>query len=392
MTPFVHLRLHTEYSLRDSVVRVDELMEACVAAGMPAVALTDHGNLFAMVKFYRAALAAGVKPIIGVDAWLREPGERAEPARLTLYCQNQVGYRNLTRLVTRAYLEGSHKGQPLLERAWLDAASTEGLIALSGGIEGDVGRLLRTGKAVEARRVLDEWLGLFGDRYYLEVTRTGRAGEEDYIDALRTLLPALPVPVVATNDVRFLARSDFEAHEARVCIHDGALLGDAGRQRRYSEEQYLKSGEEMQELFADLPGAVEQTVEIARRCSLDVRLGKSFLPEYAVPQGQTTAGYLREQAALGMARRQEAARRASSAARPGGRRLMAPMQSEASVSRNTARPSIRSVMTKKTQPIPRRRRIGATTVAHSAKPSSKVSTTSLSRALPGTSRRRTTSS
>ena len=261
MTPFVHLRLHTEYSLRDSVVRVDELIEACADAQMPAVALTDHSNLFAMVKFYRAALARGVKPLIGVDAWLRETGERAEPARLTLYCQNLAGYRNLTRLVTRAYLEGSHKGQPLLEREWLDAASTEGLIALSGGIEGEVGRLLRLGRTAEATRALEEWRALFGDRYYLEVTRTGRAGEEDYIDALRALLPALDVAVVATNDVRFLSRADFEAHEARVCIHDGALLGDAGRQRRYSEEQYLKTGDEMAELFADLPAQVEQKLE-----------------------------------------------------------------------------------------------------------------------------------
>ena len=308
MSPFVHLRLHTEYSLRDSVVRVDELMAACRAAAMPAVALTDHANLFAMVKFYRAAQAAGIKAVIGVDAWLREPGERAEPSRLTLLCQNEVGYRNLTRLVTRAYLEGSQRGQPLLERGWLDAESTGGLIALSGGVEGDVGRSLKMGRGPEALKALADWQALFGNRFYLEVSRTGRAGEEDYIDALRTVLPALDVGVVATNDVRFLKRSDFEAHEARVCIHEGALLGDGGRTRRYSEEQYLKSGEEMAELFADLPGAVEQSVEIARRCSLEVRLGKSFLPAYPVPDGQTTADFLRAEAALGLKARAEARR------------------------------------------------------------------------------------
>ena len=318
MTPFVHLRLHTEYSLKDSVVRVDELMVACSAAGMPAIALTDHSNLFAMVKFYRAALAAGIKPIIGVDAWLREPGERAEPSRLTLLCQNLDGYRNLTRLVTRAYLEGSHKGQPLLERGWLDPGTTSGLIALSGGIEGDVGRALKTGRRPEAERALAEWQGLFGDRYYVEVSRTGRPGEEDYIDALRPLLPGLALGVVATNDVRFLERGDFEAHEARVCIHEGLLLGDGGRPRHYSEEQYLKSGEEMAELFADLPGAVEQTMEIARRCSLEVRLGKSFLPAYPVPDGQTTAGFLRIEAAAGLQSRAEARARATS---PGRLRL-----------------------------------------------------------------------
>ncbi len=303
MTPFVHLRLHTEYSLRDSVVRVDQLMQACVEAAMPAVALTDHSNLFAMVKFYRAALASGVKPIIGVDAFVREHAERAEPTRITLLCQNLTGYRNLTRLVTRTYLEGNHKGQPLLERDWLDLTSTEGLIALSGGLEGDVGRSLKSGKVAEARAQLDAWLRMFGDRYYLEVSRTGRPGEEDYIDALRGVLLDWSVPVVATNDVRFLNRSDFEAHEARVCIYDGALLGDASRPRRYCDEQYLKTGDEMSELFLDLPGAVEQSVQIARRCSLEVRLGKSFLPAYPVPQGQTTAEFLKIEAQRGLQQR-----------------------------------------------------------------------------------------
>jgi len=300
MTPFVHLRLHTEYSLRDSVVRVDELIEACVAAQMPAVALTDHSNLFAMVKFYRAALAQGVKPLIGVDAWLRETGERAEPSRLTLYCQNLAGYRNLTRLVTRAYLEGSHKGQPLVEREWLDATSTEGLIALSGGIEGDVGRLLRLGRTVEATRALDEWRALFGDRYYLEVQRLGRPDDEALVEGVVALVRELGLPAVATNDVRFLKAADFEAHEARVCIHDGTLLAAPDRPRRYTEQQYLKSPAEMAALFADLPGAIEQSVEIAKRCSLELKLGKSFLPEYPVPAGTTPADYLREQAARGL--------------------------------------------------------------------------------------------
>jgi DNA polymerase-3 subunit alpha len=209
---FVHLRLHTEYSLVDGIVRVPRLMQAVAGAGMPAVALTDQGNLFAMVKFYREAQRQGVKPIIGVDVWLREEADRAEPSRLTLLAQNLAGYRNLTRLVSRSYLEGQDRGRPLLERAWLDQATTTGLIALSGAGEGDVGRALAAGRNEEARVQLAAWLALFGDRYYLEVQRTGRAGEDDHVSAVLALVAELPAPVVATNDVRFLAREEFEAH------------------------------------------------------------------------------------------------------------------------------------------------------------------------------------
>jgi DNA polymerase III subunit alpha len=306
---FVHLRVHTEYSLVDSVVRVDELMAACRALQMPSVALTDHCNLFAMVKFYRAAQAAGIKPIIGVDVWLREPGERAQPCRLTLLCQNLDGYRNLTRLVTRSYLEGADRGQATVARTWLDADSTAGLIALSGGTEGDVGRALTHGRHSEARAMARGWQSLFGDRYYLEVSRTGRAGEDEHIDAIKALLGEFPVPVVATNDVRFLARRDFEAHEARVCIQEGRLLDDSGRTRRYSEEQYLKTPREMAALFSDLPGATEQSVEIARRCSLDIPLGRTFLPDYPVPEGRSVAEHLKRAACDGLAQRLEAVSR-----------------------------------------------------------------------------------
>jgi DNA polymerase-3 subunit alpha len=300
MTGFVHLRLHTEYSLVDSVVRVPELMRACRASGMAAVALSDECNLFAMVKFYKAALEEGLKPLIGVDTWLRESGERAAPSRLTFLCQDLVGYRNLTRLVTKSYLAGSALGRPLIERAWLEGGQLGGLVVLSGGIEGDVGRSLLRGRASEAERLIDGWQALLGDRYYLEVARTGRAGEEDYIGALRELLLRRALPLVAVNDVRFLRREEFESHEARVCIHDGTLLTDPGRPRRYSEEQYLKSPAEMAELFADLPGACEQTVEIARRCSLALALGKSYLPEYPVPAGLDVDAYLAQEANLGL--------------------------------------------------------------------------------------------
>ena len=300
---FVHLRLHTEYSLVDGIVRVPRLMRAVAGAGMAAVALTDHGNLFAMVKFHREAEKRGVKPVIGADLWLSEEDERAEPARLTLLAQDEGGFRNLTRLVSRSYLEGQARGRPLLARAWLDAGSTAGLIALSGAGEGDVGRALVAGRMDEARALLGGWLALFGDRYYLEVQRTARAGEEDHIAAVLALLEERPVPVVATNDVRFLERDEFEAHEARVCIHEGQRLDDPGRGRRHSPEQYLKTPAEMAELFADLPEALANSVEIARRCSLPLAHGGIFMPAFEVPDGTAAPQYLRRLAEEGLATR-----------------------------------------------------------------------------------------
>jgi DNA polymerase III subunit alpha len=300
MSAFVHLRLHTEYSLVDGIVRVPELMAAVAAAGMPAVALTDQSNLFAMVKFYKEAQSAGVKPLIGVDAWIREPGERAAPSRIVFLCQNLAGYRHLTQLVTRSFLEGQQRGVPMLDRAWLSTEALAGLIVLSGGSEGDVGQAIARGRDDEAARCVARWQALCGDRFYLEVQRTGRAADQVYSEAAMDLAQSQGVPAVATNDVRFLTRAEFEAHEARVCIHDGALLADSSRARRYSEEQYLKSPAEMSELYADAPELLRNSVEIAKRCSLEIRLGESILPAYPVPAGSSTEGFLREESQRGL--------------------------------------------------------------------------------------------
>jgi DNA polymerase-3 subunit alpha len=303
MSQFVHLRLHTEYSLVDGIVRVPDLMTAVAQARMPAIALTDQSNLFAMVKFYKVAQAAGVKPLIGVDAWIREPGERTPPSRIVFLCQNLIGYRHLTQLVTRSFLEGQSRGVPLMDRAWLTAPALEGLIVLSGGADGDVGQALVRGKLDEAVRALARWQALCGNRFYLEVQRTGRAGEAACSDAVMELARAHGAPAVATNDVRFLTREEFEAHEARVCIREGALLADSSRPRRYSEEQYLKTPAEMAELFADAPELLANSVEIAKRCSLEIKLGASMLPAYPVPAGSTTEDFLREEARRGLAAR-----------------------------------------------------------------------------------------
>ena len=314
MRQFVHLRLHTEYSLVDGIVRVPDLMAAVSSAGMPAVALTDQSNLFAMVKFYKEALAAGVKPLIGVDAWIRETGERAPPSRAVFLCQNLAGYRHLTQLVTRSFLEGQQGGAPMLERSWLQSDVLQGLIVLSGGAEGDIGRAFARGRDDEAARCLTRWQELCGDRFYLEVQRTGRAGEDAYADAVIDLSLERGVAALATNDVRFLTREEFEAHEARVCIHDGALLADPSRVRRYSEEQYLKSPAEMTELFKDAPELLDNAMEVARRCSLEIRLGASMLPAYPVPRGSNTENFLREEAERGLEARLTASRSAAAAA------------------------------------------------------------------------------
>jgi len=312
---FVHLRLHTEYSLSDSVVRVPELVAAVAAAGMPAVAVTDQNNLFAMVKFYREALRSGVKPLVGIDLWVAEEGERTVPTRLTLLCQSQVGYRNLARLVTRAYLEGQERGVPRIERRWLSVAALEGLIALSCAADGDIGRSLINAREHDAERALDVWLGLFPGRFYLELQRLGRPFEEAYIAGAVALASRRGAPVVATNDVRFLKAAEFESHEARVCIHEGALLADAGRVRRYSRQQYLRTPQEMAALFADVPEALTNSVEIARRCSLVLTLGEARLPQYPLPAAVSTEAFLRTESERGLA-----ARFADTAGAPAGHR------------------------------------------------------------------------
>jgi len=298
--PFVHLHLHTEYSIVDGTVRIPALMDQCVHDGMPAVALTDQGNLFGMVKFYRKAFASGIKPIIGVDLKLQDPDEADRPFSLVLLCQSLTGYRNLTRLITRTYLEGQYHGVPLAEHDWLSQDTCDGLIALSGGVHGDIGRALVAGHAEQAAERLQQWQQIFGERFYLELTRTGRGAEEDYVQQAVVMAAATGTPVVASNDVRFLQADDFGAHEARVCIQEGRSLGDTDRPGRYSEHQYFKSCSDMSSLFEDIPEALSNSVEIAKRCSLELKFGETFLPAFPVPQGQTTEAFLESESATGL--------------------------------------------------------------------------------------------
>ncbi|GAB3379304.1 DNA polymerase III subunit alpha [Spongiibacter taiwanensis] len=290
---FVHLRVHSEYSLVDSVIRVKSLCKTVAAMDMPAVALTDLCNFYALIKFQKAAQGAGLKPIFGADFFVRDDDAPDQIFTLCLLAQNLRGYKNLTELISRAYLRGQYQGKAYLQRSWVEELN-DGLIALSGGREGDVGQLLLSNKTGLARASLDRWQSVFGDRYYLELQRTGRQYEDDYIHAAVALASQCDCPVVATNDVRFLESDEFEAHEARVCIRDGRVLDDPRRPRLYSDQQYLRSPDEMAELFADIPEALQNTVEIAKRCSVEIELGTYYLPEYPIPEGMTQDDFFRQ--------------------------------------------------------------------------------------------------
>ncbi len=302
---FVHLHVHTEYSLVDGLTRINPLVTATAEAGMPAVAVTEHDNLFSVVKFYRAATSRGVKPIIGVDAAVSNMDGASEGVtRLVLLCQDIAGYRRLTKLVSRAYIEGQTQHGPVISREWL-TSETEGLIALSGAQKGDIGQALMAERESDAKRCLAFWRELFDDRFYIELQRTGREDEEHYLDGAVGLAIDSETPVVATNDVMFIAPGDYEAHEARVCIHDGRTLADPRRVRRYAQTQYLRTPQEMAEVFHDLPEALENTVEIAKRCNVELTLGVSVLPEFPVPPGEQLETWFERQSTDGLQERLE---------------------------------------------------------------------------------------
>ncbi len=299
---FVHLRVHSEYSLVDGLVQLDALVERVAELDMVAVAVTDVCNLFALVKFYRACHSAGIKPIAGADLLVAADDTDTNPAPLTLLVRDQTGYRNLIKLISRAYQEGQIQGRPCVRRAWVGEFAG-GLIALSGGSQGDIGQALLSGRQDIARGLLAGWLADFPDAFYLEVQRTGRPGDEDHLHAAVGLALATNCPVVATNDVRFLRADQFEAHEARVCIHEGRTLDDPRRARRYSDQQYLRSADDMAALFADLPEALANSVEIACRCNLELSLGQAKLPEFPLPAGTTVAEFFRAVSVAGLDRR-----------------------------------------------------------------------------------------
>ncbi len=297
---FVHLRVHSEYSIQDGLVRLDDVVERAAADSMPALALTDLANVFGLVKFYQAARSRGVKPIPGCDVWLANEADRDKPHRLLLLAQNRQGYLLLCELLSRAYRTNQHRGRADVDKHWLAELGTDGLLALSGAQGGDVGQALLSGNAIACERLARDWAALFPGRYYLEIQRHGAPEAEVHVQRAVRLGAKLGLPVVATHPVQFLQPDEFKAHEARVCISEGYILADQRRPKRFTPEQYFKSQAEMQKLFADLPEALANSVEIARRCNLSLVLGKSRLPEYPTPGKVSLEDYLRSQAAGGL--------------------------------------------------------------------------------------------
>ncbi len=306
---FIHLRLHSEYSIADGMVRLDEAVARAAGDGMPALALTDLANLFGMVKFYSGARGRGVKPIVGCDVWIASAAmgegerERDRPARLLLLVKHHVGYLRLCELLTQAYFGPRSRGRPEISRAAFANGDNSGLIALSGAALGDVGQGLLMGSSAQAEAAAREWARLLPDGFYIELQRYGQPQAEQLVAASVALAAKLNLPVVATHPVQFIEREDFMAHEARVCIAEGYVLADPRRPRVFTEEQYFKTQAEMQALFADLPEALENSVEIARRCNLSIELGKNKLPQFPVPEGTTLEDYLTQQAEAGLERR-----------------------------------------------------------------------------------------
>ena len=301
--PFVHLHLHTEYSLVDGLIRIPELIAQVRATGMPAVALTDQSNAFAAVKFYQEAERAGIKPIIGAELWIRHLGEGSVRSRAVLLCMDREGFRQLSTLLTRSYREGQVQGIPHVEFDWLAGTGSSRLIALSCGIHGEVGQLLQEGQVEKARQRAQMWAERFPRRFYLEIARTGRAGEDRYVADAVALADSLELPLVATNDARFLTAADFDAHEARVCIQQGRTLADPRRPHAYTAQQYVRSADDMNALFADLPDALTNAVEIARRCNLEFSFGSYHLPNFPVPDGFTVNQLLEDDTRGGLAQR-----------------------------------------------------------------------------------------
>jgi DNA polymerase-3 subunit alpha len=296
---FVHLNIHSEYSLVDGLSRVKALVNEVAEDNMPAMALTEQSNMFSVVKFYRAAQESGVKPIVGTEIRLLNDTNAKGYSRLILLCQNIDGYKNLARLLTRSYMECQSQGISYVPKCWLKEYCAN-LIALSGGKDGDIGQAIVSGSHENASKLLDEWQLLFPDRFYFELQRTNRAHEEGYNYSAIELAEQNDIPVVASNDVRFLSKHDYEAHEARVCIQQGCTLNDSRRPHHYSVQQYLRNSEEMQKLFEDIPEAIENTWIIAKRCNLELTLGENYLPRFPLSENYGQDEWLCKKAKEGL--------------------------------------------------------------------------------------------
>jgi DNA polymerase-3 subunit alpha len=300
---FTHLRLHSEFSIVDGLLRIDDVVAAAAKDGQPALAISDLANLFGMVKFYKAARGKGVKPIVGCDVWITNDDDREKPSRLLLLVKDKAGYLQLCELLSQAWLTNLHRGRAEIRSEWLEALPPGGLIALSGAQFGDIGIAIDNGNLALAERCAQRWSRIFPNHFYVEVQRFGQPNMEPHLRQAVALASRLGLPVVATHPMQFQTPEEFMAHEARTCIAEGEILANARRVKRFNEDQCFKTQAEMVELFADMPAAVQNTVEIARRCNLTLVLGKPQLPDFPTPQGMTIGDFLVAESNTGLEKR-----------------------------------------------------------------------------------------
>ncbi|WP_414442707.1 DNA polymerase III subunit alpha [Burkholderia sp. 22PA0106] len=302
---FVHLRVHSEFSIADGIVRLDDLVKAAAADGQGALALTDLGNAFGLVRFYQEARGKGVKPIAGCDVWITNHDDRDKPSRLLLLVRDKAGYLNLCELLSKAWLTNQYRGRAEVDAQWLESELGQGLLALSGAQQGDIGLALAAGNLDAARRHAQRWSRVFPGGFYIELQRYGQPGAEAYVQEAAKLAAELKLPVVATHPLQFMGDDDFTAHEARVCISEGDILANPRRQKRFTTDQCFRTQAEMAALFADIPSAVQNTVEIAKRCNLKLELGKPKLPLFPTPDGMSLDDYLVQLSQEGLEKRLE---------------------------------------------------------------------------------------
>jgi DNA polymerase-3 subunit alpha len=297
---FIHLRLHSEYSIVDGLVRIDDVVKAAAKDGQPALAITDLANLFGMVKFYKAARGKGIKPIAGCDVWITNDDDRDKPFRLLLLVKNAIGYRELCELLSQAWLTNVHRGRAEIRAEWLKQLAPGSLIALSGAHFGDIGAAIDNGNLAAAEKCAQRWAEIFPGHFYVEVQRAGQPNMEQQVRQSLAIAAKLQLPVVATHPTQFLTEQEFVAHEARTCIADGEILANPRRAKRFNEQQRFLSQAEMVALFADLPAALQNSIEIAKRCNLSLVLGKPKLPNFPTPEGVTIDEFLVMQSREGL--------------------------------------------------------------------------------------------
>ena len=301
---FIHLRCHSEYSITDGIVRLGDYVSLAKELELESLAISDLSNIFAAVKFFKLATSNGIKPIIGADVYIENEDNRDQPSRLLLICQNKQGYLNLSKLLSKAYTENQYRDRPEIKYEWLCSDLNHGLICLSGFNFGAIGQNLLSQKKEKSVSLAKQLKEAFDDRFYLEVQRYEVAKkaeeQENLVLSSAQLAYELDIPLVATQPIQFIKKEDFQAHEAKTCIADGYVLGDQRRPKNFTAEQYFKTPDEMVTLFEDIPSAISNTLEIAKRCNFEFELGNVFLPDFPIPEGLTINEYLEKTAISGL--------------------------------------------------------------------------------------------